>query len=298
MTFFKLLIFYLSHIIWPYIIIGLFFFYKKKKLPILYYLILIVGLVLAYARFIEPRILIVKTTNITLNKELPQKQLLIAIFSDTHFGVFKNAVSAERIVKRINKIKPDFILMPGDFLYELSINDIHKEVSYFKNFQAPIYAVTGNHDEGAPGPDYGTALIKVLKENNIYVLNNDSKEYSKDVLILGLSDLWAGNYNKTIIEDLNPKKLNILISHNPDMAYSLPPHQNIDFIVSGHTHGGQIRLPFFYKYAIPCEYPFDMGLYENQNSYSVFVTPGTGMVGLPMRFLMPPRIDLLKLQGS
>ena len=67
-------------------------------------------------------------------------------------------------------------------------------------------------------------------------------------------------------------------------------------MLAGHTHGGQIRIPLLYKHMIPTRWPFDKGLYiypSRTGGRLVYVTPGTGMVGLPMRFLMPPRIDIL-----
>lgn len=293
----KLFIFYFSHLIWPYILFGILYTFKGQKLPWTYFLVLALGLVLAYARFVEPSLLIVRTTEVQIAKKLNQ-DLTIAVFSDTHFGIFKNAVSAERITAQVNNIKPDLVLIPGDFLYELDPQDIQSALAGFKNLKAQAYAVTGNHDEQAPGPDYGDLLTESLKINNIKVLNNSSSAFSDELQIIGLSDLWAGHYDSEVLNELHNDKLNILLSHNPDMAYKLKPNKNIDLIVAGHTHGGQVRLPWIYKRMIPSKFNFDKGLYFNQNSYQVFVTSGTGMVGLPFRFLMPPRIDVLKIKGK
>ena len=83
------------------------------------------------------------------------------------------------------------------------------------------------------------------------------------------------------------------MAHNPDTALeyenSIP-----DITICGHTHGGQIRIPFLYKQTIPCEGNFDQGLYETKYG-KVFVTAGLGEVGLPMRLGIPPTIEILEL---
>ena len=96
-----------------------------------------------------------------------------------------------------------------------------------------------------------------------------------------------------MLNKINKEKLSIVLTHNPDSIYEFPK-TDVDLVIAGHTHGGQIRLPFIYKYAIPCKYDFDKGFYYLRNM-NIFVSPGLGMVGLPFRFLMPPEIDVLNV---
>lgn len=292
----KMLIFYLSYFLFFYLIIFSYYFIKKRKINLIFWFVLVIGLVLGYARFIEPKLLLLKTHPLKISKNKNSSPLKIVVFSDIHLGLFNNGVSLNKIVQKINKLNPDMVMIPGDFLYEISKDKIRNEILVLNQVKAPVFAVTGNHDESAPGPDYGDVLVQSLENARVNVLNNkifyDSK---KKIKIIGLSDLWASQYNLSILNDLDPEDLNILIAHNPDIAFKIKPNLNIDLIVSGHTHGGQIRIPFLYKHFIPSEYGFDLGFYIDQNTYNVFVTPGTGMVGLPFRFLMPPRIDLLEI---
>jgi len=93
----------------------------------------------------------------------------------------------------------------------------------------------------------------------------------------------------------------VLLTHNPDTAFEVPASINYDLMLAGHTHGGQIRIPGLYKKVIPTEYPFDKGLYRlaiDGQTRLVFVSPGTGMVGLPFRFNIPPQIDILTVTGT
>ncbi len=85
----------------------------------------------------------------------------------------------------------------------------------------------------------------------------------------------------------------MVFTHNPDTTLSY--RKNIaDLTIAGHTHGGQIRLPLIYKFAIPCKGDFDQGLYQSTTG-KTFVTSGLGEVGLPMRLGIPPVIDILEL---
>jgi hypothetical protein len=92
----------------------------------------------------------------------------------------------------------------------------------------------------------------------------------------------------------NPEQFLLSLTHNPDLAYQYPTNSQADITISGHTHGGQIRLPWVYKLVIPSDYFFDAGLYQVGN-YPVFVSSGLGVVGLPMRFFRFPEINVLEL---
>ncbi|MEM6377444.1 MAG: hypothetical protein AAF705_04470 [Bacteroidota bacterium] len=89
-----------------------------------------------------------------------------------------------------------------------------------------------------------------------------------------------------------------LLTHNPDTALHVPQGVEYDLMLAGHTHGGQVRIPGLIDRVIPAAYPFDHGLHiypSAEGDRLVYVTSGTGMIGLPLRFNMAPRIDLLTL---
>lgn len=134
-----------------------------------------------------------------------------------------------------------------------------------------------------------------LEKNNVIFLNNTSDTLKeKNIKILGLGDNFADNDDIYQINNFSEKDNLIVLTHNPDTTVkyknSIP-----DLTVTGHTHGGQIRLPYFYKKAIPCEYDFDRGLHENEFG-KLFISTGIGEVGLPIRLGVPPVIDVLKLK--
>ncbi len=256
--------------------------------------------VFIYARFIEPKRLFIERTTIYLNQETQQDQtpeIKIALFGDVHRGVYKNSLSLESIVKRVNAENPDMVIIPGDFVYELPKENIGSALSGLRGIQAPVFAVTGNHDVGFPGEDVGAEVTSALEAINIKVIDNKIEKVTlkgKEITLVGLSDLWQGRAEYSLLEKVKPEDFVVVVTHNPDTTFKLSSPEKADLLLAGHTHGGQIRLPLLFRHAIPTHYDFDKGLHE-ANSLKVFVTPGIGMVGLPFRFLIPPQMDIITL---
>lgn len=232
------------------------------------------------------------------SKENLNAKIKVAVFSDLHYGAYKNTVSLNRIVKKINKEKPDIVLIPGDFVYFIDKKKIESELAELKNIQAPVYAVIGNHDDGNFDEEDVSEEVKIaLEKAGVNVIDNKIERIkvgSKEITLLGLEDYWNFVADYSLLENLEEKENTIVLTHNPDSVYKFPKETNVDLAICGHTHGGQIRFPFFYKYAIPTKYDFDRGLHD-VNEIKVYVSSGIGMVGLPMRFLVPPRIDILEI---
>lgn len=260
------------------------------------------GFVLSYARFIEPRILRTVETAIDLSGDQPASTTLrVALFADPHIGIFGNTMPIERIVTAINAADVDIVLIAGDFTYWQAPEDLREDFAALSDLKASVFAVMGNHDVGFPGPkDIAMPLTSVLSEAGVTLLDNRLAEASvagQKIFLFGASDLWEGRQRLLQLNDIAERPLFVL-THNPDTALRIDPRVNYDLMLAGHTHGGQIRLPFIYKRHIPTEGPFDKGLHVlkfGQESRQVYVTSGTGMVGLPTRLLMPPQVDILTI---
>ena len=296
----KLFIFYGSYLYWPFLALCFAIILRRRgALRALVIFTLAGTSVLAYARFIEPRILMVKdATLITQGASQTSPSIRLALFSDTHFGVFKNAMPMSRIVAKVNAQKPDAVFIAGDFLYHLNPADIPEALAPLGDISVPVYAVLGNHDVGFPGPVYTADLYSALQDLNITLVENRAYEVTiagQDIIIGGVSDLWQRKQNYVFTSTLPDKPL-LLLTHNPDTALTVPANVPFALMLAGHTHGGQVRLPGMVKKVIPTQYPFDKGLHTvptHGGERLVYVTSGTGMVGLPFRFNMAPRIDLL-----
>jgi len=296
----KILIFYGSYLYAPFALLCLYLIFKTRGLiRVLSALALLASTVLAYARFVEPRILVVHSeTIVTAGASAESPALRLVLFSDTHFGIFKNAMPMSRIVTKVNSQSPDAVFIAGDFLYHLHPADIPKALASLSQINAPIYAVLGNHDVGFPGPIYTANLYSALRALDVTLVENRAYEITlagQDIIIGGVSDLWQRQQDYAFTNTLPDKPL-ILLTHNPDTALTVPADIPFALMLAGHTHGGQVRLPGMAHKVIPTQYPFDKELHRvaaRGGERLVYVTSGTGMVGLPFRFNIAPRIDVL-----
>jgi len=297
-------IFYSSYLVFPILAAEGYFLFKlkSKKSRIISIALITASLLFVYARFIEPNILVIKHQQI--EAELPSMK--IAVFSDMHYGVYKNAVSIERIVEKVNQENPDVVFIPGDFAYYLKKDDIKKVLAGISKLKAPAFAIIGNHDlgisrDGKEEDDISVELKEFLEDAGVKVLKNEIDEFEisgDKIKIIGLDDFWSGDADYDLLKKVSQNDYTIVLAHNPDAVYefSKESRNNADLVVSGHTHGGQIRIPILYKLAIPTEHDFDHGLY-NVDGVKTYITPGIGMTGLPLRFLMLPRVDIIEVKS-
>jgi predicted MPP superfamily phosphohydrolase len=141
-------------------------------------------------------------------------------------------------------------------------------------------------------------LDNILEKFNVHIIDDEKVNIhinDIDLNIVGLKDIWDSPVDNSLLSDFSKEDNVIVIAHNPDTSYEIENDEVVDLVISGHTHGGQVRLPFVYKYAIPTYYDFDKGLYE-VGDMNVYITSGTGMVGLPLRFLIPPEVVILEIR--
>ncbi len=254
-------------------------------------LLLLITLLFIYSRFIETNLIFTQTTRVQTGFSSK-----IIVISDIHLGVYKDTNFLKRVVSEINVIKDaDAVLIPGDLTYHPSedLEDLKAMFAPLKDINLPVYAVLGNHDTEHPGPPIQQKLQKALESNKVIFLQNTYETIKNtNITILGLGDNWANQDDISKINEFTKADNLIVMTHNPDTTLryenSIP-----DITIAGHAHGGQIRIPYLYKYAIPCAGAFDQGLYE-MTIGKVFVSAGLGEVGLPMRLGIPPTIDILE----
>lgn len=286
-------IFYLSYLAFP-ILAFLLYLALKKRRTICWVLAFFV-LLFIYTRFIEPNLIRVDYEKIDVGGK--GNGIKVAVASDFHIGLFSSQAKLRRMVAKINSVDADLVLVPGDLVFKLS-PDKFNEFSELKEIKKPLAVVLGNHDYGRPrGTDVSPELIAALINDGIRVLDNktwDLEIKGRPVKVVGLNDYYNNDANFLLLRKDSPDQLLISLTHNPDIVYQYPTNSLADLTISGHTHGGQIRLPWIYKSAIPSDYSFDAGLYQVGN-YPVFVSSGLGTVGLPMRFFRLPEINVLEL---
>ena len=152
------------------------------------------------------------------------------------------------------------------------------------------------------GESVSPDLYRIISSNKLELINNKTiikTIKGKRLEIIGVGDLWSDNSDMRWLNTPKQGDISILLTHNPDLVYNFynAPHlsDRLDFTVSGHTHGGQIRIPLVYKYFIPSMYRFDRGWYFIKN-LPVFVSSGVGTVSLPVRFMIMPEVAVINIR--
>lgn len=246
-----------------------------------------------YARFIEPNLLTVRHTVLATGYSLK-----VALISDMHYGLYSTPGQMARLVDRLNALDVQAVLVAGDWTYEPPRNqDLGALLAPFRQLRHPVYSVPGNHDEGQPGPPLQDALRAALVRNRIHPLEQGHVSLGP-VELVGLRDVWAGGDGKEQLPALMAAgRPLLLLTHNPDLMDELPPLPGKVVMLAGHTHGGQVNLPWLTDRMLAgvTRGGYKRGLYGRPNG-QVFVTSGIGMIGLPLRFAMPPVIDVLEMR--
>jgi uncharacterized protein len=252
-----------------------------------------------WAGQIEPNLLAVRFQELSMKSVGANvKPLKIAVVSDIHWGLFVRDHQIKRVVNKLSELDADIVLIAGDFTYEPKRN-LAQGFSGFKSLKMPVLAVLGNHDVEKPGPKLQDELRIALRSNGVRVIEGQSLEI-QNWRFVGLDDLWGGQPQKQI-EHIFSAKFNqprptLVLAHQPD-TMTLLPANSVDLAIAGHTHGGQVVLPVLTDIALRgvMRTGWYDGLY-NTSAGQLWVTTGTGMIGLPFRFRMPPRIDMLTIK--
>lgn len=259
---------------------------------------------LAYAACIEPFRLVITEWSVTTEKWTKPKPLKIVLLADMHV-IYPSMTKdhLDHIIERANQLNPDIVLLLGDYVATHPFGkQISPEegVSSYKNIKSACgtFAVLGNHDlyksQGWP---------EALVATGIPVLRNEVKKVDcrgQKFWIAGLDEWWFGRPDiAKIVSSVTDKDPVIMMTHNPDAFVDVPA--SMALTVAGHTHGGQIRLPFIG--AVPFVVPSDYGTrfvygHIQEQGKDMIVSSGLGMTGLPLRFLCPPEITVVTLGGQ
>lgn len=287
-------------------------FWQKGGVVVIQFFSLLVFAVVFYGSFIEPQIITVTKVSLPFGTIEPLK---IAVISDLHVGPYKGAYFLRRVVTRINALRPDIVLIAGDLVLteEITASSLDA-LAPLQNLHSLLgtYAILGNHDHSiyrmsmpiSPVPDHSDAVEARLTSLGINILRNSSTtiQSGENIFTLaGIDDALSGQAN--ILDALGniPKGMpTILLSHNPDVILD-PASLFADIIITGHTHAGQIRLPWIGALAtLPTHLgpKFDQGTFLLGSGTYLAITRGIGESGPRARLFAPPEIMLIETVPS
>jgi len=256
-------------------------------------------LLLLYAFVIEPLRLVVRETTLSLPAWPTEiRALRVTVVSDLHVGPPHITLSRLRsIVEEANATEADLILLPGDFVetplgWRMAEPEAIAAELQRLRARLGVFAVLGNHDwRHAP-----TRVRQALEQAGIRVLENQAfkiEQRGKPLWLAGIADKWAGEPQiEATMRQITDDAPVIAFTHNPDVFPAIPPR--VALTIAGHTHGGQVWLPFIGRPVIRGErYPIGHFV---EGERHLFVTPGIGTSIIPVRFGVPPEISVLTIK--
>ena len=258
---------------------------------------------LGYRDFGEPNGFAVETVHLRL-KRLPRvfSGFRVAQISDIHMGGWMNPDRLQHVADLIITQKPDVLMITGDFLKGRSftetakqgISDLIKILSPLAS-SIPTFAVLGNHDYWT-NPE---AIRGMLRRCGITDLTNTAfavTRQDENLYLCGVDDIRHGNVRlDDVIAQLGEDSAAILLVHEPDFADTSAATGKFDLQISGHTHGGQIVIPFYGPPVLPPsgrKYP--SGLYKVGNMFQ-YTNRGVGTDTVSARLNCPPEITIFVL---
>jgi predicted MPP superfamily phosphohydrolase len=234
----------------------------------------------------------------------------IAQLSDIHIGPFMTAEEIRRYVGIANGLKPDLVVLTGDFVtWDPSTQPA--VVDALAGIKAPygVYGCLGNHEMWAKVEDSITRLftrqgIRILRGERALLrsggefINLLGVDYQSRSAMGPLGQRLVHEYLQGVDRLLAPGTANILLSHNPN-TFDRATELGIDLSLAGHTHGGQVTLEFIHPDLSPSRLitPYVRGWFEKPGG-QLYVNRGIGTIFVPIRFGSPPEITIFELARS
>jgi predicted MPP superfamily phosphohydrolase len=266
------------------------------------------GAAAGYGFLIEPRRIVMERIEVRL-KRLPGAfdGFRIAQISDIHYGPYMTSAFVREAVEEINKLQPDLIVLTGDFVSHPfgkpagreGAAYIHPCLEELRPLRADYgrFAVLGNHDHW----NHPATVRNALDAAGFPVLINQAVALEKEntrLWLAGVDDVMAGRPDlEKALRRVPAGEAALLLAHEPDFADQAAKFP-VDLQLSGHSHGGQVRLPGIGALILPPlarKYPIG---WNRVGNLQVYTNRGFGVIGPPVRWNCPPEITLLTLRAG
>ena len=276
----------------------------KKFIRFLFFILLFFLLLLIYGRYIGTDGLITKEYTINADIDESFNGLKIVHFSDLHYLRVTGSDTLKQVVDEINLIKPDIVFFTGDLIdKDFKLNDKEKNnlISLLSDIKSKYgkYAVLGNHDymkdEELFKEIYSSSEFILLKNEYDIIYGNNN-----DKLFIGGVDTYS--YDKADIskvmeyfndnEDINYK---IILCHEPDYIDEIVKDYNVDLVLSGHSHNGQINIPYIKKFFLPKGSRKYYDNYYKVQDTDLYISSGIGLSRLNLRMFNKPSINFYRI---
>lgn len=274
---------------------------KENKSHIFIYILLIIGLIIIYSRYIATTGIQIKEYSV-INNKIPKsfKGFKVVHFSDLKYGSTTDQKYLKKLVNKINELNPDIIIFTGDLIssnYKLTDNDKKSIIENLNKLdpKIDIYSIRGDND-------INETYNSIITQTKIIEINNLNKliYYKGDtpIMLIGLDDSINGNQSLDMAfnyEENNYYK--ILIAHEPD-TYEKIKDKNIDLFLAGHSLNGQVRLPFIGSIYTPtgAKKYYD-SKYKIDNT-EIYISNGLGTSKIPYRLNNRPSINLYRFYNN
>lgn len=233
--------------------------------------------------------------------------LRIAQVSDIHYEQYTEPSFVRHVVDQVNRLAPDLVVLTGDYVSEgpmpqaFGAKSSYPCAEILSGITCPQrWSVLGNHDTRT-NP---TMVTDALETYGLPVLANKHIPFERDgarVWIAGVKDIGLSDPDLHLAAPRGLQTANepvVLLAHEPDYADKVVKHGGVDLMLSGHTHGGQVRLPMIGAlYTPPLGRKYIEGLFHLQNDLQLYVNRGIGTVGVPFRLDCRPELTLITLRS-
>ena len=281
---------------------------KKKTIIIISIIIIIIVLSSLYLYYENTKLQVSNYNIINHNIPIDFNNYKIVQISDFHNN--KSNTLTNDLIKEIEKQKPNIIVLTGD-LIDSNKTDIEVAINFIKNINniAPIYFVSGNHESNISSY---SKLKEQIEENKVIILDNKVeilKINESEINLIGIDDPRMANEDGVSDSEIvkvelanakyNENKYSILLSHRPEL-FDTYVEKEINLILTGHAHGGQIRIPFIGGIVAPNQgfFPkYTSGIFEKSKTTMV-VNRGIGNSILPFRINNRPELVVITINNQ
>lgn len=251
----------------------------------------------AYGTQVEPERLTIERILVPLKNLKPALEgFRIVQLSDLHLHPFTQLELIQETVTQVNNLKPDLIALTGDYVLQ-EAGSIFELAPVLGSLDARygVFAILGNHDLWT-----NEAVVRSgLQQAGLSVLVNKGLTLNaggETINLAGVDDGWSGRPDlKAALDNLPTGTPTILLAHEPDLADIFAGDGRVSLQLSGHSHGGQVRLPGVGALILPyLGRKYDQGLHQVGGLW-LYTTRGIGVIGPPIRFNCPPEITEITL---